>query len=227
MKTFWMFMPWLPYHIGLDKLNKHCVFLNEMEMFQARPRGGQVATKKPPTAELKVTLEDFDIDCFTKIFFTLVSEQMRDAMALGPSDVQYFDVDASQSASLPQSKHYQIMHIPATEDVSDPQNSDYARQHRSDGSVVPSGIPLSVVFRADAEPTHEIFYDKFFRVIYCTEELALRVLQAGCSGVRFFDPSCSTGGNSGRFRTVRGVEQEIKWDTSRKKLSTKLIREIP
>lgn len=212
MKAFWMFMPWLPYHIGLAKLNKHCVFLNEMELFHARPRGGQIATKELPMAKLKVTLEGFGVDCFTKSFFTFVSEKMRNAMALGPSEVQYFDVDTSQSALLPRSKHYQIMHIPVTEDISDPINSDYTRHQRPDGSVVPSGIPHSVVFRPDAEPKHEIFYDGFFRAVYSTEEFALRVLKADCSGVRFFDPSCSSAGSSAQFRTVRGVEQEVKWD---------------
>jgi hypothetical protein len=226
VKTFWMFMPWLPYYIGLGKLNKHCQFVNETEMFDAYPPAGEAATKDLPTAKLKLTLEDFDIDCFSWTFFTLVSEKMRRAMALVPSDIQYFDVDASQSAPLPQSKHYQIMHIPVTEDVSDPKKSDYICHHRPDGSVVPSGSPHSVAFRPDAEPTHEIFYDRFFKTIYCTDEFALRVLRAGCSGMRFFDPSREWGVPSSRFRTVRGVEQENKWDPFRKKLSTTLVREI-
>lgn len=77
------------------------------------------------------------------------------------------------------------MHIPVTEDVADLKNSDYFCRHYSDGSVRPSRIPFSLVFRSDAEPTHDIFYDKFFKIIYCTDEFALRVLKAGCSGVFF------------------------------------------
>jgi hypothetical protein len=220
-----MVMPWLPYHISPGKLNKHCRFSNETEMFRSHLAAGAFAKNGLPTAKLELTLESFDVDCFTESWFTLVSEKMRCAMALGPADVQYFEVDSSRSARLPQSKHYQIMHIPVTEDVSDPKNSDYTYHHFSDGSVT-GGSPRAVAFRPDAEPTHEIFYDRFFKVIYCTDEFALRVLRAGCSGIRFFDPA-RFGGNASAFRTVRGVEQEVKWDPFRKILRTKLIQEIP
>lgn len=226
MKIFWMFMPWLPYHISLSKLNKHCSFTNDAEIFRSHLAPGTFAKKRPPMAKLELTLESFDVDCFFVGGFRLVSEKMRCAMALGPADVQYFEVDASRSAPLPQSKHYQIMHVPVTEDVSDPKNSDYTYHHYSDGSVT-GGTPHAVVFRPDAEPTHEIFYDRFFKVIYCTDEFALRVLRAGCSGIRFFDPARGFGGNASAFRTLRGVEQEEKWDPFRKILRTKLIREIP
>jgi hypothetical protein len=226
VKIFWMVMPWLPDHISLSKLNKHCGFSNDAEMFGSHLAAGKFAKNGLPTAKLELTLESFDVDCFMESWFTLVSEKMRCAMALGPTDVQYFDVDASRSARLPQSKHYQIMHIPVTEDVSDPKNSDYTYHHRSDGSVT-GGSPIAVAFRPDAEPTHEIFYDRFFKVIYCTDGFALRVLRAGCSGIRFFDPARDFGGNASAFRTLRGVEQEVKWDPFRKILRTQLIQEIP
>jgi hypothetical protein len=221
-----MVMPWLPHHIGLGKMNKHCGFSNHAEMFRSHLPGGEFAKDGLPTAKLELTLEDFDVDCFMEGSFTLVSEKMRSAMALGPTDVQYFEVDASRSARLPQSKHYQIMHIPVTEDVSDPENSDYTYYHHSDGSIS-GGSPNVVAFRPDAEPKHEIFYDRFFKLIYCTDELALRVLRAGCSGIRFFDPTRSFGGPASVFRTVRGLEHEDKWDPFRKILRTKLIQEMP
>ena len=85
-------------------------------------------------------------------------------------------------------------------------------------------MPFSVVFRRDAEPTHEIFYDRLFKVIYCTDEFALRVLQAGCSGVIFVDPS-HPGGNDLRLRTLRGVEEVVKW--TKRIFRTKLIETIP
>jgi hypothetical protein len=85
-------------------------------------------------------------------------------------------------------------------------------------------MPLSVVFRRDAEPKHQIFYDKLFKVIYCTDEFTMRVLQAGCSGVLFFDPTHS-GGNDTRLRTPRGIEKIDKW--TKKVFRTKLIETIP
>jgi hypothetical protein len=220
--TFWMFMPWLPYHISLSKLNKHCAFSSDAEMFGSRLAPGKFAENGLPPAKLELTLENFEVDCFSVGRFRLVSEKMRCAMALGSADIQYFDVDASQSARLPQSKRYQIMHVPVTEDVSDPQNSEYTCHHLPDGSVT-SGSPRAVAFRADAEPTHEIFYDRYFKVVYVTDEFALRILRAACSGARFFDPAVPS---FRAFRTVRGVEDEVTWDPFRKKLRTKLIREI-
>jgi hypothetical protein len=144
-------------------------------------------------------------------------------MALGRSDIQYFDVDFSQPAPLPRSKHYQIMHVPVIEDVSDLERSEYALRHRPQGVEV-LGIPGAVAFRSDAEPAHEIFDDRFFKVVFCTDELALRVLRAGCTQMRFLDPADLRGWN--RFRTLRGVE-ESNWDAKRKRFCNTLIREIP
>jgi hypothetical protein len=175
-------------------------------------------------AKLTLTLESFDLDCFYWNGFTFVSEKMRRAMALGPSDIQYFDVDASESAPLPRSKNYQTMHVPVTEDLADLVNSDYICRHRPDGSVRPDGMPHSLVFRQDAEPAHEIFYDRHFKVIYCTDEFALRVLRAGCTGAFFFDPSRPFGSQT-RLRTLRGVEEIVKW--TKTLLRTKLIEAIP
>src|SRR5579862_9343920 len=64
---------------------------------------------------------------------------MRHAMALGPSDIQYFDVNASESAPLPRSKNFRTMHVPVTEDVADLINSDYICRHLPDGSIITHG----------------------------------------------------------------------------------------
>jgi hypothetical protein len=57
-----MFTPWLPYHIGLSKLNKHCAFLNDEEMFRSHPPAGEFAKKGLPPAKLELTLQSFDVD---------------------------------------------------------------------------------------------------------------------------------------------------------------------
>lgn len=222
MKTFWMFAYWIPYG-DEDKLPRHCTVLRTSKWSEETPIAGRFVPEGLLAAKLKLTVENFDRDCFHWDNLTFVSEKMRDAIALGPSDIQYFDVDATESAPLPRSKNYKTMHIPVTEDVADLKNSDYFCRHYSDGSVRPSSIPFSLVFRRDAEPTHDIFYDKFFKIIYCTDEFALRVLKAGCSGVFFFDPSHPSG-NDTRLRTLRGVEKITKWTS--KVFRTKLIEKI-
>ena len=223
MKAFWMFTPWLPYWLNAGHLLGRCEFLNGMELVRARPVDGEFVRNELPMLRIEFAAEDFDPDCFDWNGFTLVSEKMRQAMALGPPDIQYFDVDSSRAAPLPRSKRYQIMHVPVTEDVSDPERSEYSLRHRPEG-VELFGAPDAVAFRPDAAPAHEIFYDRFFKVFFCTDEFALRVLRAGCTGVRFLDPIDLRGWN--RFRTLRGLE-ESEWDPKRKTFRNKLIRELP
>lgn len=220
-----MFAPWSPQQRNADYLAERCEFLNPAELLRARPVDGEFARDRLPIARIKFIAEDYDDDCFQLDKFTFVSEKMRRAMALGPSDIQYFDVDVSRSASLPRLKKYQIMHIPVTENVSDPEHSDYLFRQRPDGSEL-EGDPIAVAFRPDAEPAHEIFYDRFFKVIFCTDEFALRVLQAGCTGMRFLDPVEPFGLRFGYHRTLRGVEED-KWDQRQKIFCSKVIREIP
>jgi hypothetical protein len=116
------------------------------------------------------------------------------------------------------------MHVAVTEDVSNPERSDYTLRHRPEGDEL-WGAPHAVAFRQEAEPSHEIFYDQFFKVAFCTDELALRVLRAGCTGMRFLDPARLNRAGS-NHRTLRGVE-ESEWDPVRMTFRDKLIREIP
>jgi hypothetical protein len=221
VNIFWEFSPWVPHRLNPGHLSGLCEFSNGTELIRARPVDGEFVRNELPTLQIAFAAEDFDPDCFDWNGFTLVSETMRRAMALGPSDIQYFEVDSSRAAPLPRSKRYQIMHVPVAEDVSDPKHSEYSLRHRPEG-VELFGRPASVAFRPDAEPVHEIFYDRFFKVTFCTDALALRVLKAGCTGMRFLDPNL----HNGRFRTLRGLE-ESKWDRAQKALRNKLIREIP
>ena len=62
------------------------------------------------------------------------------------------------------------------------------------------------------------------KAVFCTDELALRVLRAECTGMRFLDPMDLRSWN--RFRTLRGLEQS-EWGRKRKTFRNKLIREIP
>jgi hypothetical protein len=244
----------------------HCDILNGTEVrdagfYEGRPR------KRPfPVAQLILTLETYDADYFIWEGRLFASERLRRAMALDPSVVRFFEVDASRSAPLPRSKNYQIMEPTVVEDVSDPEKSDYGvlpwgtdayLNMLMDGSI---GNPVkpenraefastfkssyerlrakldmelspieahSIVMRADAAPAHELFYDSFFRLhLMCTEAFAVRVLKAGCTGVRFIDPSRLEVGTKRRYRTLRGIEVHVKWDHVNKVEITKLIRSV-
>lgn len=220
-----MFTPWSPHWNDRAHLAARYNIPNAAELLRARPAHGEFARTELPTAKLEITDEDFDDDCLPMGAFTFVSEKLRRAMALGPSDIQYFDVDSSQSKPLPRSKHYQLMHIAVAEDISDPEHSDYTLRHRPNGTELFGG-PRAVAFRQGVEPAHEFFYDRFFKVAFCTDELVLRVLWAGCTGMRFLDPA-HLDHPGGRFRTLRGVEEATDWEPVRNIYSTRLVREIP
>ena len=224
MKTFWKFVYWMQQY-GDEKLPEHCTVLYTSNLVQPGSRAEGFVLDGLLTAKLTLTLEDFERDCFCWNDLIFVSEKMRNVMALGPSDIQYFDVDASESAPLPRSKNYQTMHVPVTEDVSDLKNSDYLCHHHPDGSTTAES-PYTLAFCPDAQPAHEIFYDRSFKAIFCTDELVLRVLRAGCTGAVFFDPSHCFGTPALRIRTLRGVEEFVKWDPSKNILRTKIIRKI-
>lgn len=207
--------------------NENCtIFLNHPEeAFRDWPVAGKFAREGLLSARLKITLEDFDLDYFGNAI-SFVSEKMRRAMALGPSDIQYFDVDASECAPLPRSKNYRTMHVPVTEDVSDLKNSDYLCRHHPDGSLEINS-PIAPAFRDDAQPVHQIFAERSFKTVYCTDEFALRILRAGCSGAFFIHPSHYFPGPNRYFRTLRGIEEILERDSSHDVPSTRLIQEIP
>jgi hypothetical protein len=177
-----------------------------------------------PAAKLVLTLEDFNVDFFQWCGSAFVSERMRQAMALDRSEGRFFAIDDSKSAPLPRSKRYQIMEPEAAEDVLDRERSQYyMRQFLPDIPSVPvmSGRHF---LKPDAATTHELFYDAFFTTeLFCTDALALRVLKAGCTGLKFMDPDSR--GDRNLFRTVRGVEEAIGQDSSGMEI-TKVVEVI-
>jgi hypothetical protein len=132
-------------------------------------------------------------------------------MGSDSSAVRFFEVDASQSAPLPRSKNYQMMEVAVTEDVADPEKSNFEmRRSRPDMPLRPSNF-RHYAFRTDATPKHGLFYDRFFRKVFCTETFALQILKSGCTGMKFDDPNNP---KQGRYflRTLRGIEEYIDWD---------------
>lgn len=168
--------------------------------------------KRPnPTAELVLTLEDFDKDFFRWCGSMFVSERMRDVMALGRSEARFFEVDASRSAPLPRSKNYQIMQPDKTEDVSDPEKSVYEMTRFTRRQPLTPAYIRRIALRPDAAPKHDLFFDRFFSTeLFCTDAFASRVLKGGCTGARFIDPN-TFGEEDGLRRTARGIEKVVDW----------------
>lgn len=157
-----------------------------------------------PAATFIIRNEKFDADYFTWGGYSFVSERMREAMALDPSQVRFLELDDSQSAPLPRSKNFRMMELDTVENVSDLERTPYTMtQYGPDAPLVPYLCgPLAI--RSDAAPEHDLFYDEYFDTeLLCTEALALRVLKAGCTGIRFRYPEAE----EMLYRTLRGVEK--------------------
>lgn len=206
MSMIWWFVPWLrPDEPGLERLGQHCRFTNNEEMVRARSGSQTFSPINFPTARLELTLEKFSLDCFFWQSYVLVSQNLRDAMAQEPWEVQYFPVDSSLSAQLPRSKNYMIMRVPVVENVSDPDRSEY--EYLDVVGLEGLLLPRRIAIRRDFEPKHEMFRDRFFsNHVFCTDEFAVRILQEQCSGMRFVDPEHMD--NTTRFRSLRGIEEE-------------------
>jgi hypothetical protein len=169
----------------------------------------RIGKRPTPTAELVLTLEDFDKDFFKWGGSMFVSERMRDVMALPRSAARFFKVDSSRSAPLPRSKNYQIMQPEMTDDVSDPKRSVYEMTRFSPRQPLTPAYIRGIAIRPDAAPKHELFFDRFFSTeLFCTDAFASRVLRGGCTGARFVDPStCMMDGRL--CRTARGIERIV------------------
>lgn len=223
MNRFWIFAPWLM-EVNSETLVKHCTLLNSADVFGARQPAGTTWTNFP-TASLVLTMEEFNVDCFTWESYTFVSNRLRQAMALPSSAVQFFDIDASRSTSLVRANDYKIMNVANLADAIDISVQVPIMARALDGSegIVGFGKSFPSTFR----PTHEIFHDRVvLGHVFCTDALALRVLRAGCTDVRFFDPARFLFRPSDPFRTVRGIEQNS-WDPLSKTFETRLIETIP
>jgi len=164
--------------------------------------GGQINMDVVQSVELTMLREDFGDDYFTWGGCMFASEKLRNAMALDASVVEFFEVDDVKSAALPRSKNYQIMLPLLEDDLSE--ESRLVRLKKGDAPPHTSGIEI----RPDFEPDCDLFYDSVFSdSLFCTDALALRVLEAGCTGMNFVDPIGYRNGVSPVRRTLAGVEE--------------------
>lgn len=220
----WIFVGWLPSEVDGGALAQGCRLLNAHEVFAARQPSGTHWKNFPPV-ELALTLPDFDVDCFSCETYTFVSERLRKALRLPPHAVQYFDVDAGSSSARVRENNYKIMNVASLEDAVDTASSSLVM-----GRLTPSSPEMvmshgDLVF-ADCTPRYEMFHDRVVRGhVFCSDALALRVLVAGCTGVRFFDPTRYRFARPNVFRTVRGVERED-WNADTDALETRLVEPI-
>lgn len=193
-----------------------CRILNGAELKLAEDCGGRERTKPFPVAKIAIKIAEFDWDFFTCEGRMFVSERMRQVMALDPTDVRYFDVDATTSPAAVRSMNYQIMEPTVSEAVVDPSvtKAEWARYVADSIAAEEAGVPAptnGVKIRKGAAPAHDLFYDAPHGRLFCTDAFALRVLKAGIIDMCFPVPSHMHGANV-RYRTLQGIEEYVGWD---------------
>jgi hypothetical protein len=183
--------------------------------FPEEPNGGLHRGLLNPAAKVTLALDDFAPDYFCWWRISFVSERLRQVMNLPASCVRFVDIDDHLSSPLVRSKKYQAMLPRAIEDVLSPKYSDYHSAYRA--SFMPP-LARRLTFRPDVTPTNDLFYDRFFTDdLLCTEAFALRVLEAGCTGMTFIDRTRAVVGEPLR-RTLRGIERRVSYQDDKEVL---------
>lgn len=227
LNNIWNFFPCVPVHIDERELVKRCKILNERALAKAGyPSWKTFSINEFPIAQLVVKMDNFDLDILHTGARYFISERLRDAMRLESSGVMYFDVDTSRSSRSVRDKNFKVMEVTAVENVSIPEMSKYKLFYFKTADVPPTKSIYSIAMREDAAPGHALFRDHFFPRMFCTDELAVRVLKAGCIGVSFLDPAQMSVGAPMRFRTLRGVEELVGWDPVSRTETWKLVHSI-
>ena len=156
----------------------------------------------------------FDSDYFTWNELIFVSERMRGVMALDPSEARFIDIDASRSPRVLGLMNYQIMEPCLALDVFVPPTIAETMRSlaASAAAELANRLPPSGGIKVrDDVPVHDLFYESTVRCLMCSDAFALRVLRSTCDGMYFADPGHMYGSNM-RFRTLRGIEEDLGWD---------------
>lgn len=214
MERIWEFAPWMPDHIEPAEFAEHCRFLNSDALYDAGMTPGEKRSTPFPVAQLALTMPSFDVDCFSWEAHILVSERLRRTMALPGEIVDYFPVDASASSATPRSLNYMIMSVAVTESIS--------RAGLGDPFIYePESIDIRAV------PQFPLFRDEqYLGSMFCSDAMAVSVLESGCTGVRFIAPESRDFIRPMRYRTLRGLEEDAGWDENGERRPTLLVEAV-
>ena len=152
-------------------------------------------------------------DYFERGRFSFVSAKFRDAVGALPTVLQFLPLDLRAGRERARTQDYNLLRVLSHQPAMDCERSVYEL-----GSVTPPGRPTtsfirfihSYVLRDDLVPASEIFWDDvILSSLLAVDALAERVMQAGCTGIRFDDPTTRGVGNGLlRYRTATGVAEE-------------------
>ena len=162
-----------------------------------------------PATRLRITRSDIAPDLLG-LCYSLASRRLRDVLAQPDDVVQYLPVDASESRPNVQAQDYRVMRLLRRQTVVDLAASEVEFDEilADDPTQPPRRFPwfTTRIILADASPRYEIFTDTVdVGTWYCTDALAQRVLEQGCTGVDFLLPESDTPGGEEMIKTLDGM----------------------
>ncbi len=195
----WRLREWLRREGGIPRMNY------ELEISEIVPFRGEIRDRPLPKPELAITRDDFDFDFFIANLWMFISEDLIQIMDLHAPDYGVFDIDDQRSEPLPRSKKYRMLEVYASEDATDPDQARF-EPYQPYPDRDPMTMLRGVTIRPGFSPKRSLFYDSNTRELFCTDELAVKVLESGCTGMNFIEPG-EFQEEQPLIKTLRGVER--------------------
>ena len=164
-----------------------------------------------PPCQLVLPEKGFSPDYFTYGAQDFASRRLREALAQPAEVVEFVPIELVSGGEEARDQDYRLMRVLAEQPAMDLDRSDckireqvnWVTGERRQTAEFPNNIVLLDDFQAR---TSLFRVQEYATAILITDALALRVLQAGCTGVRFDDFGVNTFGmHVARRRTLTGL----------------------
>lgn len=184
-----------------------------------RSFGARSARIRDDYTPLQLNLPDGDWpapDHFTFGLFNFVSARLRDALALPPDDVQYLAIELAAGGARAIAQDYRLFRPLRHQAAMDGPRSLFGAYGEQVNGPPPIGerwFLRTLAIRTDLVPCADLFWvDEAPATLLATDALALRVIKAHCTGIRFRDPlTLSYSDGFIRERSARGVRVTKYW----------------
>ncbi len=164
-----------------------------------------------PAPRLAMPYGKFAPDYLISSGYHFCSRRFRDALAQPDYVVQWAPVELIAGGAAARDQDYRLMRVLPRQPAMDLERSDLTMEHATNALT---GEPMSyptfivhLVLLSGLQPKTEIFrMHESTTYIFVADSVALRVLRAGCTGMRFADPdSLLHGKRIERCRSADGI----------------------
>ena len=165
-----------------------------------------------PLPIVAMPAKSFAPDFWTFGSYYFASRRLREALAQPEDVVEFAPIQWIRSSKAARLQEYRWMRVLARQEALDLDRCDGTVEHRPDpvtGAMVGHFGHISrAALRSDLVPRTGIFrLRESMSKIYVTDEVAERVLRAGCTGICFQHPENEWLTEGGYYRTVDGMAQ--------------------